>query len=246
MNFLFHLGRYALFVRDSFRRPIKHRVFVGQVLKEMDILGLSSVGIVAIISFFMGAVITLQLAYNLELPFIPSYTLGVGARDTMLLEFSSTMVSLILAGKVGSHIASQIGTMRVTEQIDALDAMGINSAAYLVMPKVIGLMVVVPLLVILSIFIGLIGGWFIAVVGNLMTTNDYLFGIRFNFDSYKVLYTLVKSFVFAFLITSIAGYHGYYTKGGALEVGRSSTLAVVYGMISILIANYLITQIMLS
>jgi len=240
------MGRYLLFIRQLFRKPEKLGLYTRQVLAEIDKLGVSSLGIVGVISFFIGMVVIIHLTANLGNPLIPDYYNSYTTRDVLVLEFSSTVLCLILAGKVGSNIASEIGTMRVTEQIDALDAMGINSAAYLVMPKVIGLMVVVPLLVILSIFIGLIGGWFIAVVGNLMTTNDYLFGIRFKFDSYKVLYTLVKSFVFAFLITSIAGYHGYYTKGGALEVGRSSTLAVVYGMISILIANYLITQIMLS
>ncbi|MFA5217520.1 MAG: ABC transporter permease [Bacteroidales bacterium] len=246
MKLFFHMGRYLLFIRQLFRKPEKLGLYTRQVLAEIDKLGVSSLGIVGVISFFIGMVVIIHLTANLGNPLIPDYYNSYTTRDVLVLEFSSTVLCLILAGKVGSNIASEIGTMRVTEQIDALDAMGINSAAYLVMPKVIGLMVVVPLLVILSIFIGLIGGWFIAVVGNLMTTNDYLFGIRFNFDSYKVLYTLVKSFVFAFLITSIAGYHGYYTKGGALEVGRSSTLAVVYGMISILIANYLITQIMLS
>jgi len=246
VKLFFHMGRYLLFIRQLFRKPEKLGLYTRQVLAEIDKLGVSSLGIVGVISFFIGMVVIIHLTANLGNPLIPDYYNSYTTRDVLVLEFSSTVLCLILAGKVGSNIASEIGTMRVTEQIDALDAMGINSAAYLVMPKVIGLMVVVPLLVILSIFIGLIGGWFIAVVGNLMTTNDYLFGIRFNFDSYKVLYTLVKSFVFAFLITSIAGYHGYYTKGGALEVGRSSTLAVVYGMISILIANYLITQIMLS
>ncbi|NLO69025.1 MAG: ABC transporter permease [Bacteroidales bacterium] len=246
MKLFFHMGRYLLFIRQLFRKPEKLGLYTRQVLAEIDKLGVSSLGIVGVISFFIGMVVIIHLTANLGNPLIPDYYNSYTTRDVLVLEFSSTVLCLSLAGKVGSNIASEIGTMRVTEQIDALDAMGINSAAYLVMPKVIGLMVVVPLLVILSILIGLIGGWFIAVVGNLMTTNDYLFGIRFNFDSYKVLYTLVKSFVFAFLITSIAGYHGYYTKGGALEVGRSSTLAVVYGMISILIANYLITQIMLS
>ncbi|MFO7616942.1 MAG: ABC transporter permease [Bacteroidales bacterium] len=246
MKLFFHIGRYLLFVRRLFAKPEKHGLYARQVLAEIDKLGVSSLGIVGIISFFIGMVVIIHLTANLGNPLIPDYYNSYTTRDVLVLEFSSTVLCLILAGKVGSNIASEIGTMRVTEQIDALDAMGINSAAYLVMPKVIGLMVVVPVLVILSIFIGLIGGWFIAVIGNLMTTNDYLFGIRFNFDSYKVFYTLVKSFVFAFLITSISGYHGYHTQGGALEVGRSSTLAVVYGMITILVANYLITQIMLS
>jgi len=162
------------------------------------------------------------------------------------LEFSSTVLSLILAGKIGSHIASEIGTMRVTEQIDALESMGINSAAYLIQPKILASMLVFPILVILSIFIGLIGGWFISELGGLLTTSDYITGIRFQFDAYNVVYTLVKSVVFAFIITSVSGYYGYYTKGGALEVGKSSTQAVVYSMIFILVANYAITEIMLT
>ncbi len=246
MRLFFHLGRYLLFVRRVFSRPEKHSLYFRQVFREIDKLGVSSLGIVSVISFFIGMVVIIHLTANLGNPLIPDYYNSYTTRDVLVLEFSSTVLCLILAGKVGSNISSEIGTMRVTEQIDALETMGINSAAYLVLPKVIGLMVIIPVLVILSIFIGLIGGWVIAVIGNLMTSSDYLFGIRFSFDSYKVFYTLVKSFVFAFLITSVSGYHGYYTQGGALEVGRSSTLSVVYSMITILISNYLITQIMLS
>jgi phospholipid/cholesterol/gamma-HCH transport system permease protein len=241
-----HLGRYILFIRRVFSKPEKHSLYFRQVFREIDKLGVSSLGIVTIISFFIGMVVIIHLTANLGNPLIPDYYNSYTTRDVLILEFSSTVLCLILAGKVGSNISSEIGTMRVTEQIDALETMGINAAAYLVQPKVIGLMVITPVLVILSIFIGLIGGWFIAMAGNLMTSNDYLFGIRFDFDSFKVFYTLVKSVVFAFLITSISGYHGYYTQGGALEVGRSSTLSVVYGMITILIANYIITQLMLS
>jgi phospholipid/cholesterol/gamma-HCH transport system permease protein len=164
----------------------------------------------------------------------------------LILEFSSTILCLILAGKVGSNISSEIGTMRVTEQIDALEMMGINAASYLVQPKMIGMLIVTPILVLLSIFIGLIGGWFVSVAGNLMTSADYIHGIRYEYDSYKVFYTLIKSEVFAFLITSISAFFGYHTKGGALDAGRSSTLAVAYSMIMILVSNYLITQIMLG
>ncbi len=191
-------------------------------------------------------VVIIHLASGLINPLIPTFYYSYTARDTLVLEFSSTVLCLILAGKVGSNISSEIGTMRVTEQIDALETMGINSAAYLVQPKMIGMMITTPVLVLLSIFIGLIGGWFVSVAGQLMTSADYIHGIRFNYDSYKVLYTLIKSVVFAFLITSISAYFGYFTKGGALEVGRSSTLAVVYSMIMILVSNYLITQIMLG
>lgn len=245
MGILINLGRYLLFVRKIFSRPEKHGLYLRQIFREIDKLGVSSLGIVGIISFFIGMVVIIHLTAGLTNPLIPTFYYSYTTRDTLVLEFSSTVLCLILAGKVGSNISSEIGTMRVTEQIDALETMGINSAAFLVQPKIIGMILITPVMVVVSIFIGLIGGWAIAVMGNLMSTADYIHGIRYEFDSYKVLYTMIKSVVFAFLITSISAYYGYYTKGGALEVGRSSTLAVVYSMIMILVANYLITQIML-
>jgi len=246
MKLLLNLGRYLMFLRRVFSRPEKPGIYIKQVLREIDRLGITSLGIVAIISFFIGMVVIIHLTANLGNPLIPDYYNSYTTRDVLVLEFSSTVLCLILAGKVGSNISSEIGTMRVTEQIDALETMGINSASYLAQPKIIGMMIITPALVLLSIFIGLIGGWFISIAGNLMTGADYIHGIRFEFDSYKVFYTVVKSIVFAFLITSISAYHGYTTQGGALEVGRSSTLAVVNSMITILIANYLITQLMLG
>ncbi|MCD6332045.1 MAG: ABC transporter permease [Bacteroidales bacterium] len=246
MKLFYHLGRYFLLLRRIFSKPENHRLYFKQVIHEMDKLGVASLGIVAIISFFMGMVVIIHMTINMGNPLISDIYNSYTTRDVLVLEFSSTVLCLILAGKVGSNIASEIGTMRVTEQIDALETMGINSAAYLIQPKIIGMMLVIPVLVTLSIFIGLAGGMFIAKIGNLVTMNDFLFGIRYQFKPYYVVYSLVKSVVFAFLITSVSAYHGYYTKGGALEVGRSSTLAVVYSMITILIADYLITQIMLS
>jgi len=246
MGPLVNLGRYIVFIRRIFSKPEKHGIYFRQIFREIDKLGVSSLGIVAIISFFIGMVVIIHMTSNLGNPLIPTYYNSYTTRDVLVLEFSSTVLCLILAGKVGSNISSEIGTMRVTEQIDALETMGINSAAYLVQPKIIGMMIITPALVILSIFIGLIGGWVISVTGHLMTSADYIHGIRYEYDSYKVLYTLIKSVVFAFLITSISAYFGYYTKGGALEVGRSSTLAVVYSMIMILVSNYIITQIMLG
>lgn len=246
MGILDSLGRYIVFIRRIFSKPEKHSIYFKRVFLEIDKLGISSLGIVTIISFFIGMVVIIHMTSNLANPLIPTYYNSYTTRDVLVLEFSSTVLCLILAGKVGSNISSEIGTMRVTEQIDALETMGINSAAYLVQPKVIGMMIITPVLVILSIFIGLIGGWFVSIAGHLMTSADYVHGIRFEYDPYKVWYTLTKSVVFAFLITSISAYFGYYTKGGALEVGRSSTLAVVYSMIMILISNYLITQIMLG
>lgn len=235
-----------IFMRRVFGKPEKHGLYIRQVLREIDKLGVSSLGIVSIISFFIGMVVIIHMTSSINNPLIPIYYNSFTTRDVLVLEFSSSVLCLILAGKVGSNIASEIGTMRITEQIDALETMGINSAAYLVQPKVVGMMLIIPVLVILSIFIGLIGGWFIAVVGDMMTSSQYIRGIRFDFQPYKVLYTLIKSVVFAFIITSVSAYHGYYTQGGALEVGRSSTLAVVYSMILILIFNYLITQVMLG
>jgi len=246
MRILVSLGQYLVFLRRIFSKPEKQGIYIRQVFREIDKLGVTSLGIVAIISFFIGMVVIIHMTSNLANPLIPDYYNSFTTRDVLVLEFSSTVLCLILAGKVGSNISSEIGTMRVTEQIDALETMGINSAAYLVQPKIVGMMVTTPVLVILSIFIGLIGGWAVSVAGHHMTSADYIHGIRFEFDSFKVWYTLIKSVVFAFLITSISAYFGYYTKGGALEVGRSSTLAVVYSMIMILVSNYLITEIMLG
>jgi phospholipid/cholesterol/gamma-HCH transport system permease protein len=246
MRLLIGLGRYLVFVRKVFSKPEKHGIYFRQVFNEIDSLGVSSIGIVAIISFFIGMVVIIHMTSNLANPLIPTYYNSFTTRDVLVLEFSSTVLCLILAGKAGSNISSEIGTMRVSEQIDALETMGINSASYLIQPKMIAMMITTPMLVLMSIFIGLIGGWVISVTGHLMTSADYIHGIRFEYDSFKVLYTLIKSIVFAFLITSISGYFGYYTKGGALDVGRSSTLAVAYSMVMILISNYLITQIMLG
>ncbi len=212
----------------------------------MDKLGIGSLGIVAIISFFIGMVVIIHMTLNMDNPLIARYYISYTTRDILILEFSSTVLNLILAGKIGSNIASEIGTMRITEQIDALESMGVNSASYLIQPKIIACMIVNPLLVILSIFIGLIGGWFISDIGGLLTTSDFIYGIRLGFDTYQLVYTLFKSVVFAFIIASVSGYFGYYTKGGALEVGKSSTQAVVYSMIFILVSNYVITQIMLT
>jgi phospholipid/cholesterol/gamma-HCH transport system permease protein len=246
MGLLNNLGRYIVFVGRIFAKPDKHGIYFRQVFREINKLGVSSLGIVAIISFFIGMVVIIHLTSNLGNPLIPTYYNSFTTRDVLVLEFSSTVLCLILAGKIGSNISSEIGTMRVTEQIDALEAMGINSVSYLTQPKLIAMMLTTPALVILSIFIGLIGGWFISITAHLMTSADYIHGIRFEFDSFKVFYTEVKSVVFAFLITTISAYYGYYTRGGSLEVGRSSTIAVAYSMIMILVANYVITQIMLG
>ncbi|NOZ48316.1 MAG: ABC transporter permease [Chlorobi bacterium] len=246
MNFFFHLGRYFLLLKQVFAKPEKSSIYFKRIVNEIEMLGINSIGIVIIISVFMGAVITLQTAYNTENPLIPMYLVGLTARDSMLLEFSSTIIGLILAGKVGSNIASEIGTMRVTEQIDALEIMGVNSASYLIFPKITALVIMFPFLTIISIFIGIIGGWLAAITTGALTSYDYIYGVHYVFVPFYVVYALIKSVIFGFIITSVSSYQGYYTTGGALEVGRSSTRAVVYSSILILIFNLILTQLLLA
>jgi phospholipid/cholesterol/gamma-HCH transport system permease protein len=229
-----------------FSRPEKTKIYLRQTIREIEILGLNSVGIVIIISIFIGAVITLQTRYNLESSWIPLYLIGLTARDTLLLEFSSTMVGLILAGKVGSNIASEIGTMRITEQIDALEMMGINSASYLILPKILASMIFNPFLTLISMFVGLIGGWLAVILTGALPTADYIYGIQYLFVPFYITYALVKTVVYAFIITSVSAFYGYHVQGGALEVGRSSTRGVVYSSILILLADLVLTQMMLA
>jgi phospholipid/cholesterol/gamma-HCH transport system permease protein len=229
-----------------FSKPEKFSIYWKQIIKEIDSLGLGSLGIVAIISMFMGAVITIQSAFGFESPWIPLYAVGVASRDSIVLEFSPTIVSLILAGKVGSNIASEIGTMRVTEQIDALEIMGINPSGYLILPKIVAAVFINPFLIIISMVLALLGGYVAGIFTHAVTSYEYIYGIQYDFRPFNVTYALVKTIVFAFIIVSVSAYHGYYTKGGALEVGRSSTRAVVYSSIIILLFNVLITQLLLS
>lgn len=227
-------------------RPEKGRIYYKQILNEIDTLGVYSIGIVIIISVFMGAVITLQTRYNLENPLIPTYLIGLTARDTMLLEFSSTIVGLILAGKVGSNIASEIGHMRITEQIDALEIMGVNSASYLVQPKVIAAVIFNPILTLISMFVGIFGGWLASVATGALTSTDYIYGIQYWFVPFYVTYSLVKTVVYAIIITTVPAFFGYYVKGGALEVGRASTKGVVTSSILILLFDVILTQLLLA
>jgi phospholipid/cholesterol/gamma-HCH transport system permease protein len=246
MNFFNIFGRYISLMGRVFSRPEKPRIYLQQTIREIEALGLNSVGIVIIISVFIGAVITLQTRYNLESSWIPLYLIGLTARDTLLLEFSSTMVGLILAGKVGSNIASEIGTMRITEQIDALEMMGINSASYLILPKIIAAMIFNPFLTLISMFVGLIGGWLSVVLTGALPASDYIYGIQYLFVPFYITYALVKTVVYAFIITSVSAFYGYNVQGGALEVGRSSTRGVVYSSILILLADLVLTQLMLA
>jgi len=240
------VGEYLLLMSRVISRPEKWKIYYHQILIEIETLGIQSIGIVIIISIFMGAVVTLQTRYNLENPLIPMYLIGLTARDTMLLEFSSTIVGLILAGKVGSNIASEIGHMRITEQIDALEIMGVNSASYLIQPKVIAAVLFNPILTMISMFVGIFGGWLASVVTGALTSSDYIYGIQYWFVPFYVVYSLVKAVVFAIIITTVPAYFGYYVKGGALEVGRASTKGVVSSSILILLFNVILTQLLLA
>jgi len=246
LKFLHAFGTYCLLLKKVFSRPEKASVYYKQTIKELMNLGIRSVGIVIIISFFMGAVITLQTAYNTENPIYPTYLIGLGCRDSVLLEFSSTIIALILAGKVGSSIASEIGTMRVTEQIDALELMGVNSASYLILPKIIATLVFNPFLTLISIAVGIIGGWIAGTSAGVISSQDYIYGIQYAFIPYYVTYAIIKTLFFAFTIASVSAFQGYRVEGGALEVGRASTKAVVYSSIVILTLNVILTQLLLS
>jgi len=246
LNFLIQTGRYFVLLKRVFSKPEKPVIYYRQTMREFVFLGLNSIGIVTIISFFMGAVITLQTAYNTENPIYPTYLIGLGCRDSIILEFSSTVCALILAGKVGSNIASEIGTMRVTEQIDALEIMGVNSASYLILPKIIATLLFNPFLTLISIIVGILGGWIAGTMAGVITSEDFIYGIQYAFIPYYITYSLIKTVFFAFIITSVSAFQGYYVEGGSLEVGRASTKAVVYSSVLILLFNVILTQLLLS
>ena len=246
MGYLYQTGQYALLMCRVFVKPDRWKMFWRQFPKELEKLGLESLPIVIIISIFIGAIMTIQTKLNTENPLLPSYSTGLVTRDTLLLEFSSTIMCLILAGKVGSNIASEIGTMRITEQIDAIEIMGVNSANYLILPKIMAFVLMIPFLVIFSMAVGLFGGYLVGMFSDVISVADYLLGIQYAFIPYYIFYSVVKSIVFAFLISSVAAYYGYYSYGGALDVGKASTNAVVNSSILVLFFNLLITNIMLN
>lgn len=240
-----NIGQYFLLLRRVFSIPERKTIFFKQLILEIEKIGLNSLGIVIIISLFMGAVVTIQATLNPINPLLPSYLIGLATRDSLILEFSPTMIALILAGKVGSNVASEIGSMRVTEQIDALEIMGVNSANFLILPKIIAAMFFFPVLVIISMGIGMFGGWLGSISVD-VTTADFLEGLKYEFIPFYVTYALTKTVVFAFIITTVSSYYGYFTKGGALEVGVSSTKAVVYSSIVVLIFNFILTKLLLA
>jgi phospholipid/cholesterol/gamma-HCH transport system permease protein len=241
----YSLGRYILLIRLSFRKPEKFVVYWNEVMREMVSIGIGSLGIISIISLFIGAATTIQVAFQLSSPLVSRSIAGTVARDSTILEFSPTISALVLAGRVGSSMASQIGTMRVTEQIDALEIMGVNSPGYLIAPKILASITMIPILVIFSIALGLTGGYIACLFSGDVTPADYLVGVLDGFNPLTIQVALVKATVFGFLISSICSYQGFYTEGGALEVGESATRGVVYSCVMILFADLVITRLML-
>jgi phospholipid/cholesterol/gamma-HCH transport system permease protein len=229
-----------------FQKPTKKRLFLRQIRDEVYYLGVNSTAIVAVISFFVGAAVTSQIKYNIDSPMIPEYALGFATRQAIILEFAPTIISIILAGKIGSHIASQLGTMRISEQIDAIEAMGINSANYLILPKIIACLVFSVVLIMLSIVTALIGGWTIGVSVAGLTTYQYIYGIQFEHNSFDLVCAIIKMLFFSFFIASISSFYGYYVKGGALEVGRASTKAIVNSSIAIIVFNMVLNQLLVA
>jgi len=238
-------GSYVLLMKRVFSKPDRWNMFGRQYIHECNALIIDSIGVIGIISLFIGAVCCIQMQMNLFSPLLPRYTIGFTTREILMLEFSSAMMCLILAGKVGSNIASEIGTMRVTEQIDALEIMGVNSANYLILPKVCAVVTLMPILVILSIALGLIGGGILAFLTGAPTVDDYVYGIQTGVSVGNIDYAIQKSMVFGFIITTVSGYFGYSVKGGALQVGRNSTQAVVISSIMILMADVVCTKLLL-
>ena len=246
MNAIEKVGEYSSLMYRTFTKPDRWSIFWKQYVNEVKKQGIDSLAIVVIISTFIGAVITIQMVLNTENPLLPTYSTGLATRDTLLLEFSSSIMCLILAGKVGSNIASEIGTMRITEQIDALDIMGVNSANYLILPKIIAFMTIIPCLVLVSMFVGIIGGYCVGIFTDIITVHDYEEGIQYAFSPFYVTYSVIKGIVFAFIIASVSSYYGYTVKGGALEVGKSSTDAVVNSSVLILLFNVMLTKLLLT
>lgn len=240
-----NIGRYIQMLWVVFSRPEKWGVFRERLFVEIQNIGINSIFIVGVMSVFMGAVIALQTASNMDSPLLPEYTIGYITRSSTILEFSPTIMSLILAGKVGSNVASEIGTMKTTEQIDALEIMGVNSLTHLVLPKILGAVFFFPVLIIFSMGLSLIGGWLAVTMSGLASTETYVLGIRSWFEFGDITYALTKGVTFAFLIVSISSFYGYYSKGGAVDVGKSATKSVVMSSIAILIANFLLTQMIL-
>ena len=231
--------------KEIFRKPTKWRVMKGLVIKEIDDLIIGSLGIVAFISFFVGGVVAIQTALNLTNPLIPKTLIGFATRQSVLLEFAPTFISIVMAGKMGSFITSSIGTMRVTEQIDALEVMGVNAVNYLVFPKLMALLLY-PFVIGIAMFLGMLGGWMAGVYGGFTSSENFIAGLQSEFVPFHIAYAFIKTFLFALLLATIPSFHGFYMKGGALEVGKASTVAFVWTSVTIILVNYIITQLLLT
>ncbi|WP_395049358.1 MlaE family ABC transporter permease [Flavobacterium sp.] len=245
IRYLSQIGKYFLMWKEIFSKQTKWSVMRGLIFKEIDDLIIDSLGIVAFISFFVGGVVSIQTALNLNNPLIPKNLIGFATRESVILEFAPTFISVIMAGKMGSFITSSIGSMRVTEQIDALEVMGVNSLNYLVFPKLIAILLY-PFVIGISMFLGVFGGYIATVYGGFGTSTDFIEGVQINFIPFHVTYAFIKTFIFGILLASIPSFHGYYMKGGALEVGKASTVAFVWTSVMIILMNYILTQLLLT
>ncbi len=239
-------GKYLMLMKRVFARPDRGRMFLKQYFREMSQLGINSIPIVLLISFFIGAVICIQMKLNVESAWMPKFVVGYATREILLLEFSSSIMCLILAGKVGSNITSEIGAMRVTQQIDALEIMGVNSANYLIFPKITALVTMIPALVVFSIFAGVLGAYGISIFTGIMTPDDLTYGLQYEFSQWYIWCSIIKSLFFAFIITSVASFYGYTVDGGSIEVGKASTDAVVSCSVLILFADIILTQLLMQ
>lgn len=242
---LHQIGKYFLMLKEVFNKPTKWVVMRPLIFKEIDDLITGSMGIVAFISFFIGGVVAIQTALNLTNPLIPKSLIAFATRQSVILEFSPTFLSIIMAGRAGSYITSSIGTMRVTEQIDALEVMGVNSLNYLVFPKIMAFMLY-PFVIAVSIFLGIIGGWLAGVYGGFIGSDEFLTGIQRDFVPFHIMYAFIKTFIFGFVLATIPSFHGFYMKGGALEVGKASTTSFVWCCVVIILIDYILTQLLLS
>jgi len=245
MTFLDEAGRYLLMLKTMFSRPENGKMYWKEFMHQCSEIGIGSLGIVVIISIFIGAVSAVQTAYQMTTPLIPRETISMIVRDTVILEFAPTLVCIVLAGVVGSKIAGELGNMRVSEQIDALEIMGINTKTYLVLPKVLAAVIVIPMLVVISMILGIWGGRLASTMSGIISAETFDKGLLMSFVPYNVFFAIIKGYTFAFIISSIPAFYGYYVRGGALEIGRASTKAVVVSCITILFADYILSALLL-
>lgn len=245
MKFFHNIGLYFIMLKKMFDKPTKWSVMRQLIIKDTEDTVVNSLGIISFVSFFIGGVITIQMALNMTGSLYPKYLIGFATREIIILEFAPTIISIIMAGKVGSFITSSIGSMRVTEQIDALEVMGVNSINYLVFPKVIALLLY-PFLISIAMFLGILGGMAACVYGGYSTVDNFITGIQTEFISFHMTYAFIKTFVFGLIIATVPSFHGYYMKGGALEVGKANTTSFIWTCVCIIIINYVLTQILLG